>query len=148
MAMSPQLLGIIIGGLVPMILFAFGGPLIKATTQEGIGIGLYLICVGLAVVLVGVGFHAYFRDSTISMRSAAYAVGVGLTWGMGAGLVGIAVMRYPVPIAKLIPLYNMNTLIGVLLALWIFAEWKNVHLLKLLIGAILVVLGGTLVALA
>jgi hypothetical protein len=40
----------------------------------------------------------------------------------------------------------MNTLITVLLALWVFAEWKTVHIPQLLLGSILIVIGGTLVA--
>jgi transporter family protein len=55
-------------------------------------------------------------------------------------------VKFETPIAKLTPLYNMNTLIVVLLALWIFAEWKEVKVLQLLIGAVLIVMGGVLVA--
>ena len=45
-------------------------------------------------------------------------------------------------LSKLAPLYNMNTLVVVLLALVVYAEWRDVHLAKLLAGAALVVLGG------
>lgn len=50
--------------------------------------------------------------------------------------------------SKLVPFFNMNTLVSVALILWIFAEWQSVNVLKFLIGVIFVVLGGTLVALA
>lgn len=148
MTLTSQTLGILIGGLLPAVFFALGAPAIKASMQHGIGIGLYLIFLGLAVMIVGVGFHLYDQDTTVNVRSAAYAIVVGATWALGAGFVGIAVLRYPVPISKLAPLYNMNTLLAVLLSLWIFSEWQHVNVLKLLIGAVLVILGGTLVALA
>ena len=146
--MNPQLTGIIVGGLLPAVFFALSAPFIRWSTQAGIGIGLYLICVGLAVVVVGAAFHLYFRDMTISPRSGLAAAGMGAMWAIGAGLVAVAVWKYPIPLSKLVPLYNMNTLIAVLLSLWIFAEWQNVNVLKLLVGALLVVIGGTLVALA
>jgi hypothetical protein len=40
----------------------------------------------------------------------------------------------------------MNTLISVLLALWVFAEWKQVKVPQLLIGTLLIMAGGIMVA--
>ncbi len=40
----------------------------------------------------------------------------------------------------------MNTLVAVCIGLVAFAEWKDVHISKLIIGSVLVVIGGTLVA--
>lgn len=144
--MNTQTIGIIVGGLLPALLYGLTAVLTKASTKAGIGIGMYLILVGIACVLAGAGFFFLSPDRTVSMRSALYAFGVGLTWGIGTGLVAIGLTTYGIPIAKLTPLYNMNTLIAVLLALWIFAEWQEVRVTQLLIGSILIVIGGTLVA--
>ena len=71
---------------------------------------------------------------------------MGLTWAVAAGLVAFALSKYSTPISKLVPLYNMNTLVAVCIGLVAFAEWKDVHISKLIIGSVLVVIGGTLVA--
>ena len=65
--------------------------------------------------------------------------------GIGAGLVALAVVRFAAPISKLAPLYNTNTLVTVLLGLWLYAEWQEVNTAKLLLGSALVVTGTVLV---
>lgn len=71
---------------------------------------------------------------------------VGFLGGIGSVLVSIGIVKYSAPLGKLVPLFNMNTLVTVLLALWLFAEWKEVQVPRLLIGSILIVVGGILVA--
>ncbi len=148
MTPSPQTLGIIVGGLLPALFFGMSGFFNKLSTQAGIGVGPFLIIAGLALSLVGVAFHLYLQDATFSMKAGAAAACMGGLTGLGTGLVLIALVKFHMPLSKLAPLYNMNTLVAVLLSLVVFAEWQQVHVLKLLIGAFLVVLGGTLVALA
>jgi hypothetical protein len=144
--MTPQVLGILIGGLLPAVFYGLSTLFSKASTKEGIGIGVYLMITGVAIVLTGVGFFAFQADKTVSVRSAAYAGGFGVLWAIGTGLVAIGLTRFGIPLGKLVPLYNMNTLIAVLLALWIFSEWQNVKVTQLLLGAFLIVIGGIFVA--
>jgi uncharacterized membrane protein len=61
-------------------------------------------------------------------------------------LVELAIARYGTPLAKLAPLYNMNTLVVVILALLFFAEARDVAVPKLITGAVMIVIGGMLVA--
>ena len=49
-------------------------------------------------------------------------------------------------IAQLVPLYNMNTLVAVILALIVFSEWQELQLVKLLLGTVLIVAGAIFVA--
>ena len=144
--MSPQVLGILIGGLLPALLYGATGVFSKASTKEGIGIGMYLMIIGVSIVVTGGGFFLLQADKTVSVRSALYACGLGVTWALGTGLVAIGLTRFDMPLGKLVPLYNMNTLVAVLLALWIFSEWQNVKVLQLLLGSVLIVLGGVLVS--
>ncbi len=65
---------------------------------------------------------------------------------MGAGLVTIGIAQYGALLAKIVSLYNMNTIATGLLVLWIFAEWKQVQVPRLLVGTALTILGGILVA--
>jgi len=55
-------------------------------------------------------------------------------------------VKHDAPISIIVPLFNMNSLVSVLLGLWIFAEWRDVNTVKLLAGTVLITAGGTLVA--
>lgn len=46
--------------------------------------------------------------------------------------------------SKLVPLFNMNTLVAVCLGLLVFSEWKNVHVLQLAVASVLIIIGGIL----
>ncbi len=139
------MIGLIVGGLLPAIFFGVSAIFVKTSNQFGIGIGPYLIALGFGVVVVGFLFFLFSPDRTFSVQSGSHAFYVGLIWGIGAGLLALGVARFNAPLGKLVPLYNMNTLISVLLALWIFAEWKQIKVPQLLIGSVLIVIGGTLV---
>lgn len=145
---NAELAGLLIGGLVPALLFGVNGVLAKAGTQAGIGLGIYLLVIALGVALTGVLFLFIDPSRAFSARAGWFTLAMGITWGLGVGLVGIGLVRYGAPLSKLVPLYNMNTLVAVVIALWVFAEWQKVQALKLVVGALLVILGGTLVALS
>lgn len=144
--MSPEALGLIVGGLIPALCYGAANVFQKVSTNAGIGTGIYLGIVGLTVTLVGCVFFVAVPDRTVNFRSAMSAGMMGVLWAAGAGLVAFALLRYQTPLGKLVPLYNMNTLIAVLLALWIFSEWRDVNILKLLAGSVLIAVGGALVA--
>lgn len=144
--MTPQATGLIIGGLIPALLYGVSAIFQRGSTGVGIGIGPFLIAAGTAILLTGGAFLVFDPGRGWSARSAALAMGSGAAWGIGTSLVAVALVRYGVPLGKLVPLYNMNSLVAVTLALIIFAEWKQVKVPQLLIGSILIVIGGTLVA--
>ncbi len=85
-------------------------------------------------------------DKTVSFRSGTFAFLGGFTWAIAAGLVAFALSKYGLPISKLVPLYNMNTLVAVLIGRVVFSEAKDMNTTKLIIGSILIVMGGSLVA--
>ena len=70
----------------------------------------------------------------------------GIALGLGTGFVALGLLKYRAPLAKLVPLYNMNTLVTVMLALIIFAEWQQTNTVQLLVGAAFIILGGLLVS--
>lgn len=146
MTLSPQVIGILIGGILPALVYALGGLFQKGSIDAGIGVGMQLFIVGVAVMLVGGVFSLLSPDRTLTLRSGFFAFGLGCSWALATGLVAVALATYRTPLSVLTPLYNMNTLIVVLLALWIFAEWREVKVLQLIIGSMLIVIGGTLVA--
>ena len=145
--MNSQTLITLIAGILPAILFGVSGVLIKSSTQAGIGIPAYLVIVGLGSVVTGILFYfLYEPDTNLSLKSGCYASLVGVTGALGGSIIVIALSRFQVPLSKLVPLANMNTLIAVLLGLWLFAEWKTVSLPPLLLGAAFIILGGILVS--
>lgn len=144
--MTETQLGIVIGGIVPALLFGVSGICQKFSSQNGISTGVYVLCVGIGVVLVGVVLCLWNTSQTANVKSVIPAVGTGLAWGLGAMLVAIAITKYKAPLSVLAPLYNMNTLVAVVGALFIFSEWRDVNVVKLIIGSILIIGGGVLVS--
>ena len=128
--MTNQTIGLLIGGLLPAVFYGISGVFAKPATEAGIGMGLYIMLIGLAVSLTGLFIYGFSPDNTISMRSGIFTVAVGLTWAIGAAGVAVALASYQVPVSRLVPLYNMNTLVAVLLGLVIFSQWKDVQLIK------------------
>lgn len=143
--MSLQLKGLLVGGLLPALLFGIAGLLQKSSVKAGVGLGPYLLCIGLGVLAVGLLWTATDGDHTLNLRSGILAVLLGLSWSLGAVLVMVGLSRFDVPLAKLVPLYNLNTLVVVLLALVVFAEARDIAVARLLIGALLMFLGAALV---
>lgn len=142
------MIGLVIGGILPAIFFGLSSIFAKASNSGGINLAYYILAIGLAVVLSGLICLFIVSDRTVSMQSFRDAFLSGATWAVGAILVAIALSKFKAPISKLVPLYNMNTLVGVVLGLWIFSEWQDLDVVKLILGSILVIVGGTLVAVA
>jgi drug/metabolite transporter (DMT)-like permease len=146
--MNNPALGLVIGGLLPALLFGLSGVFAKPASTTGIGLGWYLTSIGCAILLTGLALHLLQANNPFSLRGSLFAAAVGFCWALGAALVAVALSRYGMAIARIVPLYNMNTLVAVLIGLTVFAEWKEVQVLKLLAGALLITLGGRLVATA
>ena len=144
--MSSKAAALLIGGFLPA--FIYGGSAIfqKFSTNVGISISMYLVAVGVGVIIAGAGFYIFDNTVPFSIKASSFAGLFGLTWGIASGLVAYSLLHFNIPISQLVPLYNMNTLIAVLLALVIFSEWKDLHTVKLLTGSVLVVIGAIFVA--
>lgn len=139
-------MGLLVGGLAPSLLFGVSGVFAKASNKTGIGLGPYLMMTALAILIVGIGCWFLFPNRNFNPTGSAHALAMGLLWGLGTALVALALSVYAMPLGKLAPLYNMNTLVAVLLALWIFSEWRTVNVTQLIMGSLLIVAGGVLVS--
>lgn len=145
MSLSPQTLGIVVGGLVPAVgysVFALGT---KLAAQAGLGAGPLLVLTGFACAATGAAFW-WLLPSNIDVPSSLWGLMAGFAWAVGTGFVSFALLKWGVPISKLNPLYNTNTLITVVLGLIVFSEWKQVNPLTLVSGAALILLGSLLVS--
>lgn len=141
-----EIKGLLVGGALPALAFGLAGLLQKSASRTSPGMGPYLLCIGAGVLLVGALYTLATPNRAIATGSGLQAVGIGLFWGLGMVMVGLGIGHYAVPLSKLAPLYNMNTLVVVLLALVIFAEARDVAVPRLLLGTVLILSGGLVVA--
>jgi hypothetical protein len=138
--------GLLVGGLLPALLFGITGVLQKAYGRAGGGSAWYLLLVGLGVTATGLAAMGFMGDRTLTTRASLVALGIGLSWGLGMIAVVLGLDRYGAPLSKLAPLYNLNTLVVVVLALVFYAESRDVNTMKLLGGASLILVGAAVVA--
>ncbi|HTB63939.1 MAG TPA: hypothetical protein VK737_10150 [Opitutales bacterium] len=146
--MDNKQLSLVIGGFVPAVLFGVVAVFQKVSNRSGVGMGPYLMGLGLTIFLMGALFALWDRDLAISSRGAVYIVLFGVFWSLATACVAIALKRYNGQIGQLVSIYNMNTLVTVIIGLVVLSEWKNVHPGKLLAAAVLISLGGILAATA
>lgn len=142
--MSQSVIGYLLGGFIPAILYGIYNILQKASSQHKISPGMYLIVVGICAITIGLAYCIIFKEYTISPTSGLFATLNGVVWGVATCLIALAYSHYKMPVSKLVPIFNTNTLVAVILGLIIFSEWKTVSSPKVIIGAILVIIGGTL----
>ncbi|MBK8164923.1 MAG: hypothetical protein IPK64_03045 [bacterium] len=138
--------GLLVGGLLPALLFGITGVLQKVYGRAGGGTGWYLPLVGLGVAATGLVALPLLCERAMTARAGGVALGIGVSWGLGMIAVVLGIDRFGAPLSKLAPLYNLNTLVVVLLALVLFSEGRDVNVPRLLAGTALIVAGGALVA--
>ncbi len=144
--MSSKATALLVGGFLPAFIYGASAIFQKFSTNVGISISTYLVSVGLGVAVAGIGFYFFENTVQFSIKASSFAGLFGLTWGIASGLVAFSLIQFNIPLSQLVPLYNMNTLIAVLLALIFFSEWKDLNSVKLLSGSALIVIGAIFVA--
>ena len=103
---------------------------------------------GLGIVAVfacywGLTTSAPFR---VSLPAAAAGLGAGALWATGL-VCALLALRSGADVARLVPLYNANTVVALLLAVVVLGELPQAReLLRVGVGAALVVAGAILVA--
>ncbi len=141
-------------GLAASLLYGVSAVLFKLLTSEkylnghsgwvlaGIGAGI------VACGLFGVMFWPAGASGGQTMKPLLWAVPIGFMNGFATLLI-LYVMRSPATnLSQLVPVYNTNTLIAFLLAVIFFKELpQGGDLLRNLGGALLIVLGTTLIGL-
>ncbi len=106
-------------------------------------------------LLMGVGIIAAFAwywlsTDTVPFRlnlpSVAAGVGAGLLWALGM-LFALLALRGGADVARLVPLYNANTFVALVLAVVLLREIPAARdLLRVGLGSVFIVIGGLLVA--
>ncbi|MCB9135905.1 MAG: hypothetical protein H6636_10800 [Anaerolineales bacterium] len=146
--MEAKTISILLGGILPAILFGVAGIFQKLSSQTTISTGAYLMTIGVGTVIMGGVFMLVQKNATFPANGMLYAGLYALFWTIGMAGIALALQKYGGQISQLVPLYNMNTLVTVVIGLILLAEWHTVNSGKLLLAAILVIIGGVLAATA
>src|SRR5262245_50475742 len=115
--MSKLTLAILIGGLLPAVLYGVAGVLQKTAARTGIGPGPYILIIGVVAALIGGAITLVSRDTSVTWAGAAHTAGFAVLWAGAVVSIMLALGRYEGPVSVIVPLYNTNTLIAVLLGL-------------------------------
>jgi uncharacterized membrane protein len=146
--MSKATLALLIGGLLPAVLFGVASTFQKTAARAGIGTGQYLIAIGSVVLFIGTVVTVAQSNGTATRAGVAWACGYGVLWSAAIGCIVLALARYDANISQLVPLYNLNTLVAVAIGMVVLGEWRDVVPWRVVAGAVLAVAGGVLVATA
>jgi hypothetical protein len=145
--MSQQTTALMLGGVLPALMFGFSNVFMKVSNSSGISTSAYVTIVGVAVTLVGIisGLTAE-QNFMANSKSIFFALCVGGTWALGQLMIALALQKFPIPLSVISPIFNSNTLVTVLIALIVFNEWTQVSMGWLSIGAFLTTIGSIVVA--
>ena len=138
-------MGIIIGGLLPAVLFGIIGVFQKLGAQTGVDVSVWLASFGAAMLLFGCVGILVSGAVAWSAAGVAYGAGAGCAYAMGSGALTLAIVHFREPISKLIPVVNISTLVTALAALIWLDEASEVDGRQLAIGAVLTIAGVSLV---
>jgi|SRR3989344_2879656 len=121
-----------------------------ATSEKYFGVNpayvsLFML-IGIAVVFIGGMIHEGNFIMPQSKVGIGFGVLAGVLWGLGM-LASLKALTLGADVAKLTPIYNINTLIAVLLGIILLHELPTAEeMIKVIIGAILIVIGAILVS--
>lgn len=144
--MTDKQLSLLIGGFIPAVLFGVVATFQKVINKETIGMGPYLMGIGATIFAIGALYSLWDRDLAITPRASFYVVLFGVMWSVAMICVAIALKRYNGQIGQIVSIYNMNTIVTVVIGLVVLSEWKNLNSYRLLAAAVLISLGGVLAA--
>lgn len=144
--------GWLVLGLLAAVSYGLAGLAAKVALGDeyaGLTVTAASILTAIGVGLVFTVF--YFRQEGfslpgISLKSAFAGMSIGLFWALGQIFVYTAVLK-GADISRMAPIYNMNTLIVVVLAIVFLGEVPDKSaVLRVVSGAVFIVLGGILVS--
>lgn len=143
-----RLKSFLLGAVLPTMLLGLGTVLMKLSMREGSSIANYLVSVGISVLSVGIAGTVVGAGWVSQPRAIFFAASMGLVWAGAIGSMVYAVSVLNIPLSILAPLTNANALVAVVMAAIVFGEWQSLHLLKVISGTLLIVIGAGIVSTA
>jgi uncharacterized membrane protein len=141
-----ELRTLLIGGIFPSILLGSGTALMKMSLRSGISLPVYLMIVGGTVLAYGGAGAVLTSEKHLTPLGGAFAFGMGVTWATAILCMSYGISVLKLPVSVIAPLTNSNALVAVLLSSLVFAEWRELSLMKVLCGTVLIVTGATIVS--
>ena len=134
-------------GIIAAVCFGFQTVIYKYATQKSNMSPYYASFVFALGIILIFGIFLLFRPSyNFDWKSNGMLFASGLIWGIGFLAVAIAIANNA-DVARLAPIYNTNTLITVLLGILFLKEIPDTtHMIRIISGAVLIVIGAILVS--
>ncbi|MBM9545806.1 hypothetical protein JWG40_02165 [Leptospira sp. 201903074] len=137
---------ILIGGVFPALLLGMGTVIMKLSLRAGISLPLYLVFVGLSIFCYGIVFAFQSGMKEVTLSGGLFAFLMGLSWSTAIYCMSYGISVLKMPVSVIAPLTHSNAIVAVILGAIVFSEWKDLNLLKVFIGTMLIVLGGIIVS--
>mgnify|MGYP001603036879 CR=1 FL=1 len=134
-------------GLIAAFFFALNTIIYKVAQQKGNFSPYYgVFMFGVGVMVVFGLFFLFNPGFEFEWKSTSLAVGAGAIWAIGMLAVAIAISQ-KADVARLAPIYNINTILAVLLGIFFLNEIPDVsQMIRVIGGAVLIVIGAILVS--
>jgi len=120
--------------------------MVKCSVVAGAGTWEFLVLFGITLAAIGAVCRIRSYGGAIPRAAVLTGIATGVLWSLGTGLNLVALGRLGASISQITPLFNMNTLVVVLLGLWVFREHQQVRPAPLVAGAVAIIFGAVLVA--
>ena len=144
--MSKNAIGIIIGGVMPAVLLGLFSLFQKMGAREGVGPEVFLLIGGLVIAAIGGTFAFTSKLGRFTLQGVIWSIISGACWAIATACVSYALFYYNTPMSKLAPVFNSNTLTTIVLSMLLFGEWKELSVVKVLFGAVLIIIGAIIVS--
>ena len=134
-------------GLIAAVCFGVNGIIYKMAQQKGNFSPYYGVFVfGIGILAVFGLFFMFNFDSNFEWKSSGLLFVSGMIWAFGMLAVAIAIYQ-KADLARLAPIYNINTLVTVLLGIIFLKEIPDMsQMVRVIGGAILIVVGAIMVS--
>ena len=137
----------IIYGLIAAVFFALNTIIYKVAQQKGNFSPQYgILMFGIGITLVSVAFFFLNPSFEFEWRYSSLAIIAGGVWAVGMIMVAIALSQ-KADVARLAPIYNINTILAVLMGIVFLKEIPDAsQMIRVIAGAVLIVIGAILVS--
>lgn len=134
-------------GIVAAIFFGINTVIFKIAIQKGnLNAGYASLFFGIGVVITFLAYYFSSPNWQFEWKSTSIAVIAGVIWAVGFLAIAVAIANKG-NVAQLAPIYNANTIIAVILGIFLLKEIPNMsQMIRIIIGAVLIVAGAVLVS--
>jgi len=143
-----NLAAIMIGGVVPSICLGLGTVLMRGSVGAGATIPAYLAAVGTTIAVIGWGSLLLTGNAMASLKANAYAGAMGLSWSLAIACIAYGMGPLKLPVSVVAPLTNSNALVAVLVGAIVFSEWRELNMVAVGIGTLLICAGAVTISLS